>query len=205
LQNIDSHDFAAKLGIANTLDMFYAIAQQEAPVKELLAMLRNSADAILLLEHITSLLREQEDVRYRNSRDGAVAVCIWALGKTQPALARILAANALNAPRLWWARKAAIDFFEASTQAPNISRTGSNMIEKGNWQNGDFKTKDVLIIANASADIVSAGRIAVPDTISATGYASTTSTEIPGEMTPYSSRTQNVTKAVDSWSNTPGA
>ncbi len=204
LQNIESHEFAARLGIANTLDMFYLLAQQEAPVKELIEVLKNQDEASHLVAHVTSLLSEREDVRYRNSRDSALAVCIWALDKTQPELAKLLAANVLNAPRLWWARKAAMEFLGTETTA-NPQHSGYSTVEKEGWKNRDAATKNVLIIPDARPDLISAGHISSPSTILITSTAAQTSSEVPGEMTQGSSNTQTVTKAVDSWSSTHGA
>lgn len=205
LQNIESHDFAARLGVANTLDMFYALAKQEAPVKELVLMLKNEGEAGRLLAHVSSLLGEQEDVRYRNSRDSAVAVCIWALDQTQPEFAKLLAANVLNSPRLWWARKAAMEFFGGTTTVAKMEQTGASMIETAGWKNGDSKTKNILIVPESSPELMSAGHITRPDAITVTSDAARTSEELPGEMTPDSPNSQTVTKAVDSWSNTHGA
>jgi len=108
LQQIESHDFAAHLGVANNLEMLYTLAGQEQVVKELTTSLLDYTVAVRLLTHVGSIFRTGRR-SFSESRDAAIAVYIWALAQSQPALAGLAASAALNAPRLWWAKRAALN------------------------------------------------------------------------------------------------
>jgi hypothetical protein len=174
LREIESHDFAARLGVANTTNMLFTLAQQEQSVKDLLSALEKRDEANRLLAHAVSILREQEDVRYRNSRDTAVAVYIWALKHTHPLLAKLLAAEVLGAPRLWWARRIAIETAEGIFHHPNIQSTAGVFIKTATtsqWKTGSTQTKDVLIVSEPGTDLIRRGNIIDPDDIEATSDA----------------------------------
>ncbi len=61
IHEIESHEFAGRLGIANTLDMLIAQIAQEKAAKELTLLLTDRKKANGLLAHATSVLRERED------------------------------------------------------------------------------------------------------------------------------------------------
>jgi hypothetical protein len=195
LSNIESHDFAARLGVANNMGMFIALAEREEAVKELVQLLQDRDNASKLLDHVAAQLKEQEDVRYRNSRDAAVAVCIWALKQSQPTLAGLLASHVLGAPRFWWARRVATDF-SGGLQAPSTAGPASfTLVKKKGWTSGGSEGKEVLVIPEMT--LISNRQIAGPGTVTATSNTVMTSTALPGEMTTSSSLTQTQLTVVE--------
>src|SRR5439155_26116475 len=104
------HEFAARLGVANSLEMFYALIGSEEAARDLLALTRDRSIGYRVLSHAVSLVKEQDDIEYQNPRDAAIATYLWVLIQTQPDLANMLSASALNTPRLWWARKVGLNF-----------------------------------------------------------------------------------------------
>jgi hypothetical protein len=164
LQQIESHDFAARLGVANNLEMLYALAAQEQGVRELTALLRDHTVATQLLAHVVSIIREQEDVRYRNPRDAAIAAYIWMFAQAQPALALLAAGAALSAPRLWWAKKAALSVTSGTWMEGTAEPNAHKLITKtADWKDGGVGRKDVLIISDPSEDLIRQGRVLDPD------------------------------------------
>jgi len=160
LQQIESHDFAAHLGVANNLEMLYTLAGQEQVVKELTTSLLDYTVAVRLLTHVGSIIQEQEDVRFRNPRDAAIAVYIWALAQSQPALAGLAASAALNAPRLWWAKRAALNV-TSGTWMEGTAEAGAHklMTRATDWKDGGAGRKDVLIVSDPGKDMIRAGRV----------------------------------------------
>jgi hypothetical protein len=197
LKEIESHEFSARLGIANTMEMLLDVAQQERAVKELLLLLQNRDEANNLLSHVVSRLTEQEDIRYRNSRDIAIAVCIWSLNRTQPALAKLLAADVLSSPRLWWARRVALEYALGRLIQPDYTRSKDTLtLKKTDWGTTGTRAKEVLVVSEPRADLIGEKKILDPAAIESTGDAVTSNKEIPGEFTANSSET-NSTEMVE--------
>jgi hypothetical protein len=159
VHEIESHGFAARLGIANNVDMLRILAAQEPCVRELVSSLQNAGDASRLLSHASSLIREQDDVRYRNPRDTAIAIYIWALGQTQPAFAALLAAEVIRAPRLWWARKLALTLLANGAISHDIETVTERVLLKGEWQNESSTEKESLVISDPDGNLIREGRV----------------------------------------------
>ena len=194
LRLIESHDFAAHLGLANNLEMLFAQARQNAAVKQLLTLLSDEAVALQLLAHVGSLLREQDDVRYRNSRDGAIAVYIWALTGTQPALARLAASAALNAPRLWWAKKAALNVASPTVQPGKTESKVKGLLTRvGAWrESGEGNQYNVLIVSDPAEDLIRAGRVLDPSSLTVT----TDAAESQLKEVDYSAKSDSLSEAL---------
>jgi hypothetical protein len=190
---IESHEFAARLGVANTMGMLLEIARQEQPVKELLVLLQDREQANKFLAHLISRLGEQEDVRYRNSRDITLAVSLSALQSTQPALAKLLAAQVLRSPRLWWARRAAIELAFGAPAEPSTHERKETVTTRGDWGTVGTLAKDVLIVAEPPADLISAEKIINPNEVEITSDALKAETEIAGEFTSTGNQTTSTT------------
>jgi len=190
LREIESHDFSARLGVANNMAMFLALAERESSVGELIRLLKEPDNANRLLSHVASVLQEQEDVRYRNSRDTAVAVCLWALKQDHPSLAKLLASNVVSEPRLWWARRMAGDLEGRSL----TTSESSLVVNNAGWTNVSSQGKEVLVVPQTR--LVTSGHIAGANTITATSDARGSSSSLPGEMTSTSSLSGTVTKVV---------
>ena len=159
LQEIESHNFAARLGVANTDNMLQALAAQENCVKELVSLIRDPSEASKLVAHGSSLIREQDDVRYRNPRDTAIAVYIWALAQTHPLLGRLLAAEATRAARLWWARKISLSILEGHPIAAEPDTGTDRVLLRGEWQNESGEERAALIVRDQGGDLVRNGRV----------------------------------------------
>jgi hypothetical protein len=195
LSDIESHDFSARLGVANNMGMFLALAEREEAVKELVRLLQDRDNASKLLDHVAAQLKEQEDVRYRNSRDAAVAVCIWALKQSQPTLAGLLASHVLGAPRFWWARRVATEFSGGVQTPSSVGPASFTLVNKRGWTSGGSEGKEVLVIPEMT--LISNRQIAGPGTITGTSNTVMTSTALPGEMTASSSLTQTQLTVVE--------
>jgi hypothetical protein len=168
LRLIESHDFAAQLGIANSPEMLYEIARQDDAVKALLGLLADRATALKLLSHVSALIREQDDVRFRNSRDGAIAIYIWALSQLQPALGKLAAATALNAPRLWWARKAALAVTSPASSSAYRSdkkNQAASVVRIDDWRSGSEEQRSILTLTDPAEDLIREGSVADPSVI----------------------------------------
>jgi hypothetical protein len=125
----------------------------------LVSSLQNAGDASRLLSHASSLIREQDDVRYRNPRDTAIAIYIWALGQTQPAFAALLAAEVIRAPRLWWARKLALTLLANGAISHDIETVTERVLLKGEWQNESSTEKESLVISDPDGNLIREGRV----------------------------------------------
>ncbi len=108
---IESQDFSSVLGFANNSEMYRELLRQQPEVLQLVESLKTPSNARELLSRIDVLVHEQDDIRFRNSRDSAIAVYIWAINELEPTLGRLAASLALSAPRLWWARQVAAAIF----------------------------------------------------------------------------------------------
>jgi hypothetical protein len=173
---IESHAFAACLGVANTAEMLYTAMASQAAVRELVGLCTNRDNAYRLLSAAVSLVKEQDDVGYRNPRDAALGTYLWVLAQTQPDLAQVLAASALNAPRLWWARKVALDLVRRHAPAPESATRISDENER---KISIPVQRDLLIISEPAECAVIAGKfVEIHD-------AKTNSTETRTD-TPYS-------------------
>ncbi len=149
--------------------MLIAQIAQEKAAKELTLLLTDRKKANGLLAHATSVLREREDVRYRFSRDIAVAVYVWALNHSNKGLAKLLAAEIVNTPRVWWARKLAVESVGGPLVNPEVR---DEVVVKTNWGapnsqvNFSTQTKDVIVISEPSEldnQLLVSGRIVQQD------------------------------------------
>jgi len=199
LRTIEAHDFAARLAVANTTEMLFDIAQQEQAVKDLLSLLKDSEQAKIFLSQIVSLLREQEDVRYRNSRDIAIAVSIWALNRTQPALAKLLAAQVLGAPRLWWARRAAMEHGVGPLIEPVMANTKDIVLgaKVASWGTTDTQAKDVLIVSEPPVSMLEEHPIVSPNAVFAKSDAAYEEKELSGGYTTNNMQTNEASATVE--------
>jgi hypothetical protein len=178
LKEIESHNFAARLGVANNEAMLRAIATKEQSVVELMWLLRSSESASRLLSHTSFLIREQDDVRYRNSRDTAIAVYIWLLAQMQPSLGRLLAAEAIRAPRLWWGRKMALSVLAGHPFTIDPSTATNRIVLKDEWQNDGGADKETLVIRESAGELVREGRVLNTTDISHKGDTTSTTKEV---------------------------
>jgi hypothetical protein len=174
-REIESHDFAARLGFANDDAMLFDLAASESQVKSLTEALKQSpTNAISLLQRIIRLVQEEDDIRYRNSRDTAMAVYIAALSAANPALARLAAAEVLANPRLWWARKAALRAIGKAWVSQRPQAAQRAFYANSTTEVHASPEKDMLVVPEPSTELLRGGRVINPDTISVIGNSATT-------------------------------
>jgi hypothetical protein len=156
---IESYEFSAFLGLANNAAMFRELVEKIPAVQQLVKELTVPASARELLTRIESLVREQDDVRFRNQRDAAVAVYVLALVKSDESLGRIAASLVLNAPRLWWARRVALDLVAGSPLDSSKERTEKSFTSEDWDTTFSMGRGENLIIVNPPSELVRDGQI----------------------------------------------
>ena len=119
---IESKNFAALMGLANSPTMFGDMARHDQFVMWLMSALETPDAQQKILQRILFLVREQDDVRFRSSSDAAIAVYLWCLGETNLALARLAATYVIGTPRLWWARKVALQLLGGATGSKSLAK-----------------------------------------------------------------------------------
>jgi hypothetical protein len=104
-EKIESYDFAAYVGIASDLRIFFIAASEQAVVKELIEAL-DSQDTLQALFFRIYLLSQQDIAEdYRHPHDIALAIYLWLISKKELKLAKLAADCTLQAKNLFWARK----------------------------------------------------------------------------------------------------
>jgi hypothetical protein len=162
IQNIESHEFGATLGIANDPEMFFELARQQNPVAELMKSLADKSNQKRLVLRVISVLRQREDLRFRNSRDAALAVYLCALECVNKRYAILAATDVISQPRLWWARKAATAVLSRVGHPSMVShKIVTDSLKKAFLKN----RKDVLIVNEPSGDWMRTGNIIDDDQI----------------------------------------
>jgi hypothetical protein len=152
---VESHDFAAGLGVANNLEMLYGAMASQQAVRDLVALCVNRDDAYRLVSRAVALVKEQDDVNYRNPNDAAIATYLWVLAQTQPYLAQLLAASVLNAPRFWWARKVGLDLVRRQAVVPQST---TRIASEGEWQVSGSTPRELLVISEPAECVVISGK-----------------------------------------------
>jgi hypothetical protein len=164
MREIESHEFAAHLGVANDTSMFFELAEQQRPVIELIKSLGDKTAQKRLLLKIFALLRQQEDVRYRNSRDAAIAVYLNALLHSNKKLATLAATEAISSPRLWWTKKIASLILSRSSKRHHL--TSRKFVSNSQWSLQSPKNrKDFLIVDIPSGAWIQSGNVIDADKI----------------------------------------
>lgn len=160
IESIERAEFSSSLGLANNVDMFRELLGREPAVQALLAYLKQPGNSKILLGRIESLVREQDDIRFRNSRDAAIAVYLWALNATNPPLGRLGASMVLVAPRLWWARKTALAIVSGTSVHTESARGSSGVSLVGQWRTasqGDIK--EVMVLGEPPFELIRENRV----------------------------------------------
>jgi len=127
-------------------EMFRQLLQEQSSVRDLLEAIKSPDNAVALLARIELLVREQDDIRYRNTRDAALAVYIWALNQSRPSYGKLAASLVLSASRLWWARKAALKVFGDSFVSSSPDLNLESVFTTSNWNLGS-DDKETFVLA----------------------------------------------------------
>jgi hypothetical protein len=153
-KKIESRNFASMLGLANNARMFRELAREEPAVRQLAEDVKNPTEAKELLARVESLVREQDDIRFRNDRDAAIAIYICTLSESNPAYGRLAASLALSVPRLWWARQAAIEIFGSGfTSGTSPTQPATLVIMTGSLD-ATSNDKDTVFLAEVDRGLV---------------------------------------------------
>jgi hypothetical protein len=128
-QVIESHEFAARVGVASQFSTFLWIATREDAVKRL-AKCSGNRDLQAVLVRILRLAAQKGDQRYTNPWDTALTVYFWLLSsKNEDRLVRIAAESISGCNNLRWARRL-IHSWETDSQQSKPSDSESV------WDNG---------------------------------------------------------------------
>lgn len=135
---IESHEFAAEVGVASGYELFNRLLQETEGFRELVGLLRDHDAANSTLFNLVKRLSEQVvDHRYENPNDTAMAAYLRALSITAPDTAAMAAVFVLSAHNTWWSRRVAdVILSQPRTQASSLLTTVANA-----WQPlADFTT-----------------------------------------------------------------
>lgn len=110
LEEIESNEFAVRLGVASNFRTFLRAAQQEEAVWRVLRELYSQGGRLVLsqiLQRVLELSNEQVDFRYENPWDTALTVYLWLLSLKDSEAAETAASAVSRALNCWWATKIA--------------------------------------------------------------------------------------------------
>ena len=102
---IESHEFAARLNVASSLDAFLRAAKEENSVQQLFKELASTQHLSALLERVIRLSQVPVDPRYENPGDTALAIYVWLASFRGTAYGRLLAQYSSTALQCWWSSK----------------------------------------------------------------------------------------------------
>lgn len=114
MNEIESLELCARVNIASGYRMFLQLIQEEESVRALLrelnsrehkALNRISEILQMVLNRISEILQKQNDPRYENPSDTALAIYLWVISLKDLSLAKAASAFVTQAPRCWWAAK----------------------------------------------------------------------------------------------------
>jgi hypothetical protein len=105
MQEIESHEFAARLNVASDFRTFIQAAKSQEAVLTLWQELDSPEKCQQVLYRVFELSRQRVDPRYENPWDTALAVYVWLISSKDLDLARMAAEVAAQAPQCWWATK----------------------------------------------------------------------------------------------------
>ncbi len=108
LNEIRSHEFAARLNVVSGPRFFFTAVGKEPVVVSLLKDMGGSGEAREeVFGLITDLSQLKIDRRYENPYDTALAVLLWLTLYAAPDLSRLAAEQVYGAPQCWYAKKLA--------------------------------------------------------------------------------------------------
>lgn len=165
MNSIETSRFSSYLGLANNPTMFQEVLQGQPVVQRLLTELKDSGSTRKLLARVEALVREQDDVRYRNQRDAALAVYIWALDRTDHSLGKLAASIVLDIPRLWWARKIALQILGGSYTEPKVGQ-GTISLFTNEWSaTSPSEGNESLIVMSPPSELVRSESVLDPSAL----------------------------------------
>ena len=139
IQEIESQDFALKLGLASGSKNVLSIALSTSSAIQLENELKSSPKiAILLLWRIHKISNYEIDRRFVNPFDYALTVYLFLLRNYSPQFVRIAANFVQQIPRCWWAEKLSRDILmgkplqsdEIRIELPGTKSKRTRILEK---------------------------------------------------------------------------
>jgi hypothetical protein len=108
LQEIESHEFSARLNVASSMQALFANARKEPSVIALYQHMRKSGEAC---EEVLSVIQDLShlavDPRYENPHDTSLAVLLWLTSSAAPDYTYLSADLIDHAPQCWYSKKLA--------------------------------------------------------------------------------------------------
>lgn len=188
---IESPQFATFLGLANNSRMFRDVVENIPAARQLLTELKEPANTRKLLARTESLVREQDDVRYRNQRDAAIAIYVWALNETDGSLGRLAASVVLESPRLWWARKTALDILGQGFARPS-QQQGVRTVTPDDWNTASIGVSGgSLVVSTPPRELLERERVLNPTNLDVRSEKKTETSATPMVATDYLITTDN--------------
>ncbi len=123
---IESHESAARVGLASDLKTAVEIALGEPSVQALGSKLEKSDIATLILTRVLSLAKQKIDPRYENPNDVALFIYALLLSIHYPSLAFVAATVLCETPHLWWAGVFATRLLENRAKEDEFAGNVSN-------------------------------------------------------------------------------
>jgi hypothetical protein len=196
MKTIEGRDFSSLLGLANNPDMLHALIVREPTVQQLVVYLNNLDNAKALLYRIDALLREQDDIRFRNNSDAALAVYLWVLSERDATLGRLAASLVLAVPRLWWARRSALGILNGALPDSSTQQSTQSITTTSGWTASTNAEKESMILAEPLYELVREERVLNPSSVNTTGTTqSSLVTATESQLTDKNLTLSTVTKA----------
>jgi hypothetical protein len=170
MNSIERAELSSVLGLANNVEMFRELVGREPAVHALLTHLTEPGNSRALLTRIDSLVREQDDIRFRNDQDATIAIYLWALNSANPPLARLGASVVLVAPRLWWARKMALAIITGISVPSESAGAPSQISSVGQWKTAPKRNvREIMVLGDLPTELLQEDRVLDPSAIQSRG------------------------------------
>jgi len=159
-RHIESSEFASQTLVANDADMFGEIAAGDRSVQYLIAASRDSAaTARKILSRVEELRALEDDFRYRNARDAAIATYLFVLMQYNRPLAILGAESVVRACNVWWAKRIAVAILSGKSTTPLVG--DATKPSPGLHRTAEpHRTGEILLAARSDSRLIREGRVA---------------------------------------------
>jgi len=106
-EDIESHEFAARVNVASNLVTFLRGARSQVSVIGIFEELEKEEKLFQVLTRLIDLSKKTVDPRYENPWDTALAVYLWLVSLKSTKAASLGAQFILQSPQCWWAERIA--------------------------------------------------------------------------------------------------
>lgn len=126
MNNLESEEFSARLGVASSLDTLQRALLMEPTFKTLLAATEDTAGQLAAFRRLISLAQTETDRRYLNPYDVAVAAHLFALYQHRSPYLRAAIQVVELEPDFWWAQKMAVRLAAQNAATNDNSSAGTS-------------------------------------------------------------------------------